>query len=279
MTADTETPLAMLKVRDRALYAACLYAPESKRDAVATLHLYELETRRIRDLVSEPMPGEIRLQWWRDVLAGMREGEARANPLAAALLDVVERYSLDPVMLERLADARIFDLYDDPMPTVEDLQSYCGQTFSTVLQLAAQVLGEGSAPPSGNAAGHAGCALGVAHMLGAMHRHRSRGQVFVPLDMLSATGSSRERFLANEDGEASSRVIEAFRSLGEDHLSQAMGQIGKLESALRPAFLPLAGAKTVLAASRKAGRGVMTEPVSVSPIRQQWTLLRMAMKL
>ena len=37
-------------------------------------------------------------------------------------------------------DARIFDLYDDPMPTRNDLEGYSGETASALIQLAAIVL-------------------------------------------------------------------------------------------------------------------------------------------
>ena len=40
------------------------------------------------------MPGEIRLQWWRDVLSGERGGEASANPVAAALMQTIARFAL-----------------------------------------------------------------------------------------------------------------------------------------------------------------------------------------
>ena len=34
---------------------------------------------RTRELAREPMPGEIRLQWWRDVLGGAGRGEIDAH--------------------------------------------------------------------------------------------------------------------------------------------------------------------------------------------------------
>ena len=42
----------------------------------------------MREPAREPLPGEIRLQWWREVLGGERPGEAGAHPVAAALLGV-----------------------------------------------------------------------------------------------------------------------------------------------------------------------------------------------
>ena len=42
--------------------------------------------RRVREQVSQPLPGEIRLQWWTDMLAGTGHGGVEGNPVAAELL-------------------------------------------------------------------------------------------------------------------------------------------------------------------------------------------------
>ena len=59
------------------------------------LYAFNLEIARVREPVSEPMPGEIRLQWWRDALVGA--AAARSAPSgAAALRDTIARYGLPP---------------------------------------------------------------------------------------------------------------------------------------------------------------------------------------
>ena len=71
------------------------------------------------------MLGEIRLQWWRDALQGEARGDVRANPVAAALDDAIVRFRLPRQALVDLIDARVFDLYDDPMPTLNDSRGLC----------------------------------------------------------------------------------------------------------------------------------------------------------
>ena len=93
------------------------------RRALYALYAFNLEVARIRELAREPMPGEIRLQWWRDVLRGAGQGEVDAHPVAAALRDVVVRYRLPPAALADLIDARTFDLYDEPMASARRSRS------------------------------------------------------------------------------------------------------------------------------------------------------------
>jgi len=100
------------------------------RRALYVLYAFNLEVSRTRELSREPMPGEIRLQWWRDALGGAGRGEVDAHPVASTLRGVVVRYGLPPRALLELIDARSFDLYDEPMPSLAHLERYAAQTSS-----------------------------------------------------------------------------------------------------------------------------------------------------
>ncbi|MFZ2100637.1 MAG: squalene/phytoene synthase family protein, partial [Oricola sp.] len=150
--------LDLLREGDRERYLTVLYAPEEKRAALAALYAFNLETARIRDLVSEPLPGEIRLQWWREVVSGEREGEGRAHPVVAALLHAADEYRLPRIALANLTEARIFDLYDDPMTDRVALEGYLGETVSALFQMSAMILDGQAGASAASAAGHAGVA-------------------------------------------------------------------------------------------------------------------------
>jgi phytoene synthase len=105
----------LVRSNDRDRYIATLFAPAECRNALYALYAFNAEVARVRDVAREPLPGEIRLQWWFDVLRGERDGEANANPVASALLDTIHRYKLGTELLTALIEAHRFDLYDDPM--------------------------------------------------------------------------------------------------------------------------------------------------------------------
>src|SRR3984957_15107448 len=86
----------LVRTADRDRFLASLFAPADRRDALHALYAFNIEVTRVREVAREPLPGEIRLQWWSDVLNGEREGEAQANPVAAALLATVTRHRLPP---------------------------------------------------------------------------------------------------------------------------------------------------------------------------------------
>ena len=84
----------LVRAQDKDRYLTALFAPADRRGALFALYAFAAEVAAVRDRVREPMAGEIRLQWWRDVLNGERAGEANANPIAAALIDTMARHAL-----------------------------------------------------------------------------------------------------------------------------------------------------------------------------------------
>ncbi|MEF0938963.1 phytoene/squalene synthase family protein [Rhizobium sp. BR 362] len=265
--------LATLRDTDRDRYLACLLAPEDKRGALAALYAFNAELARIRDLVHEPLPGEVRMQYWRDLLEGQAHGSSAANPVAAELLAAIEHHRLPRQTLIDMIDARIFDLYDDPMETRGTLEGYAGETASALIQLASLVLSPEDARRSADAAGHAGVAQAIAGLLLLMPLHRRRGQLYLPLEILTATGLDRDAFLAGEDRARISASIEAFAGLGREHLAKARAA-GNISPTIFPAFLPVVLAEPVLKRAQTLGADLFDQ----SFLQPQWRRqMRMAL--
>ena len=74
------------------------------------------EIGRIPATVSEPMLGEIRLQWWRDTIAAVARGGISGHPVADAFGAAIRRHDLDLSLLHRVIDARGFDFTGDLYP-------------------------------------------------------------------------------------------------------------------------------------------------------------------
>ncbi|WP_234188797.1 phytoene/squalene synthase family protein [Shinella sp. NM-101] len=265
--------LTVLRDTDRDRYLACLLAPEEKRGALAALYAFNAEIARVRDVVREPLPGEIRLQWWRDLLEGAPGGDAIANPLAAGLMACVEEHRLPVAVLTDMIEARIFDLYNDPMESRASLEGYAGETASALIQLASLILDPQGAPGSAEAAGHAGVAQTVAGILLMLPIHRRRGQVYLPADLLAATGLTPETLLDGSDKAAAGRAIAAFVGLGREHFAKARAANG-VSVANRPAFLPAALVPPILAAAEKAGAATLERVLQPPQWRRQWRMWR-----
>ncbi|MCO5145800.1 MAG: phytoene/squalene synthase family protein [Aquamicrobium sp.] len=264
-----------LRRSDPDRYLSTLYAPQAVRADLTALYLFNAEIASIRDRIREPLPGEVRIQWWRDMLAGGKPA-AGGYPLAEALLDAIQRHNLPLDAFDRYLEARIFDLYDDPMPSRADLEGYCGETASAVIQLAALMLEPEAAPAFAPAAGHAGCAQAIAGLVRLMPLHRARGQCYVPGDILAAAGASRDDIAGTGESEAARRALAAFIELGREHAARFAEAAKGMPVSLRPAFLPASLAFPYLKRAAAAGAQPLRRVVDISPLRRHWTMLRFA---
>lgn len=274
MNANETYCMQFLRDADPDRHVSILYAPQAKRSALASLYAFNAEIARIRDLIHDPLPGEVRLQWWRDLINGTEHGAASANPVAAALLDTINTFDLPRHAFDNYCEARIFDLYDDPMPSRNDLEGYCGETASALIQLASLVLDEDAAPTHADVAGHAGVAQAIAGLLRLLPLHRRRGQIYVPADILAAVGCSPQSLLDGKDREATARAIAAMIALAEDHLAKFEAGTKELPVSLRPAYLPARLTPIYLKKLKAKGVDAANEVANISPLRRQWAMLR-----
>lgn len=277
MDAAQRHAMEVVRQADRDRYLSALYAPEEKRGHLFALYAFNAEVAAIRDRIHEPLPGEVRLQWWRDVLTGEGDaGIAGGSPVAATLLETIAAHDLPRTAFVNLLEARLFDLYDDPMPSRSDLEGYCGETASALIQLAALVLAADSAGETAALAGHAGCAQAIAGLLRLLPLHRARGQCYLPADILAAAGTTREEFLAGEGGEAISRAVAAMTALGREHLTAFEKGAGRLPASLRPAYLPLALTGAYLDVIASGRVDPLREVADISAARRHWRMFRRA---
>jgi 15-cis-phytoene synthase len=267
---------ALVRAADKDRYLASLFAPAAARQHLHALYAFASEIARVREAAREPLPGEIRLQWWRDVLTGEGRGEVSANPVAAALLHTIARCALPTARLMALIDAHAFDLYGEAMPSLADLDAYAEHTCGTLFALGAQILGGTNGEQAiVGAAVPAGIAYGVAQVLRTFPRDLARRQLFVPLDLLAKHHVTREEIEARQNTAALRSALAALR----DHARAAFGRFHAAAPGIpepcAPAFLVGALVPTLLARLDAAAADPFAL-VDVPQWRRQWTLWRAA---
>lgn len=262
----------LVRSHDFDRYAATLFVPAASRRALLALYAFNAEISRVRELVSQPLPGEIRLQWWADMLAGRGHGDVESNPVAAELMLAIEAHDLPVDRLSKLIDAHIFDLYNDPMPDLAVLESHINDTSSTLLALSAKIGGHASDAIE-HAADHGGLAQGVARMLTTLPYDAARRQLFVPLDMLTQNGGSAEEVFARKVTPAIRATLDQLISGACEQLAKAMALLPEMPAGARGAFLPLALVARDLEYFANPDVDLF-EPHVHSRLRTLWTLWR-----
>jgi 15-cis-phytoene synthase len=266
---------ALVRAADRDRFLATLFAPRERRGALFALYAFNVEIARVREVVRDPVAGEIRLQWWSDVLAGDGRGEIEAHPVASALRASVARYGLPPERLQTTISARRFDLYDEPMATLVDLETYADGASSSLIALAAQILNGGSAPDIDALSRHAGRAQAIAGLLKAFPFHAARGQLFVPLELLDRHGAEREDVGIGRATPELRSALADLRDSARRHLRQAQDMARTVSPDVMPALLPVALAGATLARMERGDYDPFV-PVEIAPWRRQWLIWRAA---
>jgi len=228
----------LVRTHDFAGYASTLFLPAPARRPVLALHAFDVELRRIRDHITQPLPGEIRLQWWRDLIENEARGNVEGNPVAAELLEAISRHELPRQQLSHLVDARVFDLYDDPMPSLEALERYCDDTDGRLFSLTARIMGDASDEME-QVAHHAGIAQGLTRVMALLPIHAPRGQLFLPADALKQHDVQDADIFAGLDTPGLRAVLDRLGGEAQSALDSAMDLLCSVPEESSRAFISL----------------------------------------
>nr|WP_319387384.1 phytoene/squalene synthase family protein [uncultured Roseibium sp.] len=274
MTTDFDHAADTVRRYDRDRYLCALLAPEAHRAALMSLYAFNAEIARVRDVVSEPLPGEVRLQWWHDLLEGTEHGASASNPVANALFQTIEAYNLPRQSLVAMTEARIFDLYDDPMPSLHDLEGYAGETASSLIQLACLVLSEGEDAGTATAAGHAGVAYALTGLMRSLPWHASRRQMFLPRDVCERHALDPETVFRGETTPELQAVLGELRDHVRHHLKRVRKESANVSETCWNAFLPCVLVAPYLKLLETRTPDPLKQPKEMSQLRIQWLLWR-----
>jgi phytoene synthase len=202
---------AEIQGQDRDRYLTSLFAPAALRPRLWALYAFNIELARVRETVSEPMMGEIRLQWWRDAVTAMAGGGAVPHqPVAQAVANLVRDGLLSPESLIGLIDARLPEIYDETPADLAALEARIGAVHGTLARLAAVLLG--ATEEEGRKAADAGTAWGLSHVLKESSRRAAANRIELPQErmavlgitpavLMKAGGSDEQRMLLGEVAE------------------------------------------------------------------------------
>jgi phytoene synthase len=262
----------LVRTHDFARYASTLFVAPEQRRALLALYAFNVEISRVRDLVSQPLPGEVRLQWWTDMLAGAGHGGVEGNPVAAELKLAIRIWRLPIERLSRLIDEHQFDLYNDPMPTMAALEGYINETSSALFSLGAAIAGWQSEDIE-HLARHAGLAQGMAQVMAALPHDASRRQLLVPLQLLESHRSGMEEVFAGKQTPQMRAALDQLTGNARAHLKMALTLLASAPPEVRPIFLPLALTRRNLERMSRADYDPFA-PLVNSRVRTLWTLWR-----
>jgi phytoene synthase len=268
----------VVRETDKDRFLATLFAPAPFRPVLFALYAFDSEVATVADRISQPLAGEVRLQWWHDIVMAGELDRAAGSPVASALIAIMLSFGLPRQALVDLIKARRFDLYQDSMATLAELDLYGEQTAGTVFYLAARILLGGDDPHVGEAARHAGIAFTIVRLLAAFGMHAARGRLYVPAETFQRHGARPEDLFAGNVTPEWHEALANLRSHARRHLGIARDLMVTIPEDARVAFLPAALARPFLTRMETRGYDPLA-PAELAQWRRQLTLWRASRNL
>ncbi|KAL8692649.1 MAG: hypothetical protein Q9218_002382 [Villophora microphyllina] len=231
---------------DHPSYILTTFLPPSLRPAHLAIRALNLELARIPDTSSTPPVLQMRYQFWRTTINSTFALSPVKQPVAVLLSSVLQRDpkpALTPSRFLRLISTREKHSTNAPYPTLDSLEQYAENTYSTLLYLTLSALPLHSITAD-HIASHIGKAVGMVAILrgvpllafppppnyhsndpqnlGGGQQRRQQGAVTLPLDIMAESGL-REEDVLRYGAEASGLKDAVFKvaTRASDHLITA----------------------------------------------------------
>src|SRR6266851_9145117 len=231
--ASALSPLARLvRQHDRDRFLTALFAPAARRDELLALYAFNYEIAKTREVVSEPVLGQIRLQWWRESLDAIYAGDpVRGHEVATPLAAAIRGRGLTRAHFDALIAAREFDLGGEAPESLAALESYAEGSSARLVWLALEVLGE-----RGESAIAAGRAVGIAYaqagLLRALPFHARMKRLYLPRDLCLAAGLRVDAEVFElRSSPALRRIVAQVAAAAAGHLAKARARRGAVPRA------------------------------------------------
>lgn len=238
--------LPRIEAADPDRLRASKLADAKGREALAWIYAFHLELAKVPEMVSEPMIGEIRYQWWRKAVNEIYTGNpVRAHEVSTPLASVLLEHDIPRFWVDRLIDGRNRDLDPAPFSDIDDAREYCQKTSGVLMQIAAKCLGGENELVL--AAGEAWGLTGLARGYGYYH----------------------DRMLSNLNFE---EILEAASA------AYSEAKRGKLEAAILPACAYAALAPLFLKRMSAPKFDPKSHVAVISPFAKQWRQFQTVIK-
>jgi len=213
--------------QDRDRFLCTLFAPADMREGHYVLLAFNAELAKIREMVSEPLLGEIRLQWWRDIIKKIYSNpavEVDDHAVVIELAKVIRKYNLSRGLFDKLINARSRDMIDEPPNDEAELRNYAAATASTLNALLMEISSPFEKTSAGlelAAAEHIGVAWSLAGILRASSLFAKYKRVYVPQSLMQEGGFDAYVFMEQKPTAPIKMVVKKIIEFADAEIMQA----------------------------------------------------------
>ncbi|KIL63220.1 hypothetical protein M378DRAFT_80050 [Amanita muscaria Koide BX008] len=270
----------LVRKHDYESYLLAAFYPKEAQGGYFAIKAFSVELAMVQDNVSNATIGNMRMQFWRDVIKDCSQGKPPQHPIALALHDAMQRAHLPAYHFKRIIDARDAELHTPTHLTIDSLTSHAESTSSTVLYLLLSLLSLSSSTLS-HAASHLGVAQTISTLIRGLPFHARQGRMIIPAEVTSKHGVNQEDvFRHGSEARGLHDAVFEFATFANDHMITARDMFkgeemgSKVPRRAVPIFLSGIPASNILERLEKVNFNAFDRRIQVRDWRLPWLVWR-----
>jgi phytoene synthase len=250
-------------------YYSFLFLPPERRRAIVALYAFCREVDDVVDEVSDPGVARAKLGWWGREVSAIYSGTPQ-HPVSVALAPVVREYDLAQPSLELILDGMRMDLEYNRYPDFPTLEVYCHRVAGVVGELSARIFGYTN-PRTLDYARELGVAFQLTNIIRDVGEDVRRNRVYVPLDELVRFGLRSDDLVLLREDERFQRLMSFQIQRARQTYERALALLPSSDRRAQRAGLVMAAIyRTLLDEIEASGSKVLSERISLTPLRKLW---------
>jgi 15-cis-phytoene synthase len=250
-------------------YYSFLFLPQERRRAITALYAF---CREVDDTVDECIEAAIarnKLMWWRQEIGAMLAGSP-THPVTRALAPHLARYSLDSKHLLAIVDGMEMDLDQTRYLDYPGLQRYCWHVAGVVGILSASIFGI-TRPQTTQYAEKLGLAFQLTNIIRDVGEDARKGRIYLPVNELQKFNVTAADILNARHSENFENLMRFQAQRAQAMYDEAFALLPKEDRRAQRAGLMMAAIyRALLGEIERDGFHVLTQRISLTPIRKLW---------
>jgi phytoene synthase len=258
-------------------YYSFRFLSQERRRAMTALYAFCREVDDVVDECSDPDLARTKLQWWRQELANLYQGQAQ-HPVTRALAPAVSRYGLPQAYFEEILDGMQMDLDYDAYPSFNELKLYCHRVAGVVGLLSAEIFGYEDRATL-RYAERLGLALQLINILRDVREDLTLGRIYLPQDELARFQVRPQDLLLGQTSD-NIRALFAFQAeRARAEYRRALAILPAVDRARQSGGLIMGAIYTALLDEiEHDGFRILEHRTRLTPLRKLWIAWRTAVQ-
>ena len=250
-------------------YYSFLFLPPERRRAITALYAFCREVDDTVDETSDQSVARIKLAWWRNEVTQMYTGTP-THPVMLALQPHLQPYDLKQEHLQAIIDGMEMDLDQSRYLDYPNLKKYCWHVAGVVGILSASIFGVTN-PQTLKYAETLGLAFQLTNIIRDVGEDARKGRIYLPINELQQFNVTAADLLNARHSEKFEALMKFQAERAQKLYDEAFALLPKEDRrAQRPGLMMAAIYRTLLDEIERDGFHVLTQKISLTPLRKLW---------